>query len=729
MDSQGTQTIFSDDDHGNEKKGVDNAYFEVDLDEDDKRDEEEKKEKEKEKDGDKDKSPLNGFSDVDASDVNGKMVDDVDELDDDSPKCGWFGIRPGFIQFCHNPKGYLFFLCVFAVAQGMTVNGIVYVVTTTLERRFGLTSVRSGFISSCYDFSVMIVVVFVTYLGEKSHKPRWIGTGAFIFAMGSLLFTLPHFATDYYSPRQDTEILTCNVNGNGTDPCEEGETSLSNYYWVFVAAQVLHGLGASPLYTLGVTYMDDNVKPKVLAVYIGIFQAMSTVGPAFGYVLGGVFLSVYTDVQVDPADVGLTPESPLWVGGWWMGFFVSAFFCLLVVIPILGFSRSLPGSKALKRERKGDAQAGSDFSARAGFGNKLMDFPRAVWTLLKNIPFMCLNGAAITEWFILASIAVFGPKYLESQFNFTSGTAALIAGIQVIPASLIGCLVGGLLVRCLKLDFRGMVKFCIVCLTVSLLSLLIFITSCPNIDFAGVTVTYDGKTEYTMDEANVTAACNVDCQCQDNYDPVCGSDDVLYFSPCHAGCLQMEEIDDINTYSDCRCIAGITNETTSAKSGKCDYACPQQTVFLVVLFIMLTSTFFAIVPSLTATLRCVGHSQRAFGLGLQSLLYRALGTVPGPVVFGLLIDSTCLIWEEDCEGGRTCWMYDNGNLATYTLIMTVCLRILSLVFFVGALIAHKPIGENDATNEEKADEVAANGIGDGAHVINGDAKIEATTPI
>ena len=67
---------------------------------------------------------------------------------------------------------------------------------------------------------------------------------------------------------------------------------------------------------------------------------------------------------------------------------------------------------------------------RPGFGNKVADFPKATWNLLRNIPYMCVNGAVITETFIIVGIAVFGPKYIESQFNVTSGTAALVAGIS-----------------------------------------------------------------------------------------------------------------------------------------------------------------------------------------------------------------------------------------------------------------------------------------------------------
>ena len=37
--------------------------------------------------------------------------------------------------------------------------------------------------------------------------------------------------------------------------------------------------------------------------------------------------------------------------------------------------------------------------------------------------------------------------------------------------------------------------------------------------------------------SNITSACNLDCGCRENrYDPVCGGNDVMYYSPCYAGC-------------------------------------------------------------------------------------------------------------------------------------------------------------------------------------------------
>ena len=69
----------------------------------------------------------------------------------------------------------------------------------------------------------------------------------------------------------------------------------NRYKYVFMGAQLLHGAGAAPLYTLGVTYIDENVGPENSAFYLGVFYTMAIIGPAVGYAMGGQFLNLHTD--------------------------------------------------------------------------------------------------------------------------------------------------------------------------------------------------------------------------------------------------------------------------------------------------------------------------------------------------------------------------------------------------------------------------------------------------
>jgi len=44
---------------------------------------------------------------------------------------------------------------------------------------------------------------------------------------------------------------------------------------------------------------------------------------------------------------------------------------------------------------------------------------------------------------------------------------------------------------------------------------------------------------------NLTTLCNVNCNCQEEYFiPVCGADNIEYFTACHAGCSGSMDVND-----------------------------------------------------------------------------------------------------------------------------------------------------------------------------------------
>jgi Na+/melibiose symporter-like transporter len=98
---------------------------------------------------------------------------------------------------------------------GMVVNGFVNVVITTIERRFGLRSSQSGLVAGGYDIASFLCLIPVTYLGGRpgASKPRWLGWGILVMGIGSLVFTLPHFAVGPYRGATH-HASTCNVVTN-----------------------------------------------------------------------------------------------------------------------------------------------------------------------------------------------------------------------------------------------------------------------------------------------------------------------------------------------------------------------------------------------------------------------------------------------------------------------------------------------------------------------------------
>ena len=56
---------------------------------------------------------------------------------------------------------------------------------------------------------------------------------------------------------------------------------------------------------------------------------------------------------------------------------------------------------------------------------------------------------------------------------------------------------------------------------------------------------------------------------------------------------------------------------------------------------------------------------------MQSLAFRAFGSIPGPIVFGAIFDSTCIYWQYECSRRGNCWLYDNQHLSQRALILAL----------------------------------------------------------
>lgn len=105
------------------------------------------------------------------------------------------------------------------------------------------------------------------------------------------------------------------------------------------------------------------------------------------------------------------------------------------------------------------------------------------------------------------------------------------------------------------------------------------------------------------------------------------------------------------------------------------------------------------------THRCVAEEQRTLALGVQSLIFRALGSIPGPIVFGVIFDSTCLFWQFDCDRRGNCWVYDNLQLSNRALALALSGVILNFIFsFLSWLVYPKTKKEKKSVSENPDDQ-------------------------
>ena len=77
------------------------------------------------------------------------------------------------------------------------------------------------------------------------------------------------------------------------------------------------------------------------------------------------------------------------------------------------------------------------------------------------------------------------------------------------------------------------------------------------------------------------------------------------------------------------------------------------------------------------------------------------GSVPGPILFGRVLDSSCLLWQEKCRVQGACWFYDVRTLAWKLLLIAVGFKVVSFIFFTLSLVFYKSANDDGDNNDDK----------------------------
>lgn len=552
----------------------------------------------------------------------------------------------------------------------LLVSGYLKGSITTIEKRYGFSSQKSGLLAAFNEVGNTVLIVFVSFFGSRVHRPRCIGIGALIASVGVFLIAMPHFISRKYeytdsksyteqnsSGLCQSESIATNEASNQTCNREKSDGHLG-VYPVLLMGQLLLGIGGVPIQPFGISYIDDYAKRRNSPFYLGILFAVTVIGPAFGYMMAAVLLRSFVDIdKMSSAEITLRNDDPRWVGAWWLGFLVAGTILLLTSLPYMFFPRKMfkeeisdapaePSSEKMTEEKKPPTDPTEDMSLT----DFLKSFPKIIMRTLRNPIYLLIVLAQVNLAAMVAGLATFMAKFIEKQFTQTASFSTMMIGGLNIPSAMLGIMAGGVIFRRVSLSVKSSAVMCTAAVLLSIVSALpLLFLGCPTQNIFNL--------NYFGDDS---LGCK-SCSCSDEaFNPVCGSDGIEFRSPCYAGCRT--EVLEINTskvlnYTDCECVA--SGSPRFATPGTCGSGCANRLIpFMIFSSITCFVASLAHTPSFMMILRTVTPQDKSFALGIQFMLFRVLAFLPAPVLYGRAIDSTCILWGKKCGHTTSCSYYN-----------------------------------------------------------------------
>ncbi|XP_051464659.1 solute carrier organic anion transporter family member 2B1 isoform X3 [Apus apus] len=492
---------------------------------------------------------------------------------------------------------------------------------------------------------------------------------------------------------------------------------------VMFTAQALLGIGGVPIQPFGISYIDDFASERNSPLYLGILFSVTVIGPGVAFMLGSAMLRFYVDIdKVSRDKVQLTHKDPRWVGAWWLGFLVAASLVALSAVPYFFFPREMPKEvgevlqmtpQKVASGKESDSKKSKDVLSQLRLSSEhlqnlsltkfIKHFPLVLLRNLRHPVYLLVVLAQVNLSAMVAGLATFMGKFLERQFSLTASLANMIIGAVNIPGAMVGIVVGGAIMKRFQMSLRQCSAMCVLGMFLCLLlAFPLLFLGCPTQKVAGITYTESSELGHQAWE------CNLQCHCPEKaYNPICGSNAIEYISPCSAGCRAVNINVDNNSvlhYTNCSCISGDGLEG-SAKPGTCGTGCSHLFLPFVVLSCLagiLASTSHT--PSFMLILRSIQPEDKSFAVGIQFMLLRVLAWMPGPVLYGSAIDTTCILWEKKCDRKAACRYYDNNLFRQRYLGLQFFFEVGAFLCFVAVyVILRRQEREARSTAETKGD--------------------------
>ncbi|KAK3609327.1 hypothetical protein CHS0354_024869 [Potamilus streckersoni] len=632
--------------------------------------------------------------------------------------------KPKYLQCCANICTMVGVYCLSGLFTSVLRTYIEYQISN-IKKQFGFADSHINLILRMNDVGFLLSVLFAGFIAQTVHIPRMLTASIVLYGVGGIIFSVPYFSSkDSFISLQD-EVMSkdtsdfsfywnpvsemqsshraplCSSKQTAPENCSAVNQQYDGYtssqtdilpMILMLGGVLLQGLGQAPRYPLVATFIDDNVNKRHTPMYLGIVTGIALLGPALAAIISGVLSKI--DVVIDR--ICFHMQHLPRIGSWLLGFFLIGVASVFSGIPLMFFPRWTKVG-AVRKSR-----------LTLGKGTKEIKSTckrcRSVFTgLLRRIAvnplFWLLTVAACLHFLVASTSEASSAKYLEIAFSMHARKAVGLQKAISVLSLVFGTVIGGVIISRTRLHPVTCTKLVIVVSVITTVlgtSSLFLRCSIPEIEgfTANGTIKMVNSPQDQNNDSSIT--CKETCYCDMmDYFPVCGSDGRNYFSPCIAGCTTRKE----KIFANCSCIEGKRTATPAL----CEPDCYKIIPYLVATALTDLSSGFYYMPAFFVFLRCVKDRDKSFAVALAAFFIMLLGWIPGPIISGKLLDSSCRLWKSTSGSTGTCSLYDVDHFSHIKTGFESGFRIAFVTFNVIIfLIARK---KRDWSFEDEVDSV------------------------
>ncbi|XP_022915463.1 solute carrier organic anion transporter family member 74D [Onthophagus taurus] len=540
-------------------------------------------------------------------------------------------------------------------------------------QHYQYSEILIGWLLYSNEIFVGVFALLISYWGNRIHRVSWLGGLAIFQSFIAIFLVIP----ETHEPRLDDFRNTTVTDFLCTNFFSKLQLGLEFNYIALILLflfQLFFGFATISFYTLGLSYIDDNIEKDNASTYLAIPMAAKIFGKQVGlYLSWAPALSNNLIIFTTPA--WLVLSSLIFIFG-------SIITLFPISLPAMALKKAVASLLSLAgRHIEGDDEECDEEDEEIEVTQD--GFFTTLWRLLKN-PVLMLNIAACTfAGIAFVNLEIFQNKFFQSRFfvqvgsdlsGYQDNLISKIANVIKYPFIATSLIATGFIIAKVKPKLKYIALFNVMIYTITALSFI-------SLAFLSCDVTLQSDIPGRL----ITPSCSSHCYCPKNtpFVPVCTVEgQKTYFSPCHAGC-QNVSFSNTKIYSGCTCGESTTSVTeTSATEGACNQTtCSLYFVVAQASIVMASSSMVStVITNLLINLRVVEPADKAMALALECTFLGILPYVPGKIIYSYVAESLCRY-----TGNNGC-LLNSKSFGLFFSVTTIVLIGIAALISVGVVL-------------------------------------------